>query len=100
MEVLPDLKNFGIGIFGNQADALRGLNIEMPAKTAGEIENVNIIEGYAVVLEQNFGAGNVRALGLREFVDIAFADILDRRWSAFARARICASSWFDSGRGS
>ena len=41
---VADLKDFRIGNVRNQADALRGLNVQMAAKSAREIKNIRVIE--------------------------------------------------------
>ena len=72
---LPTCTIFASGRFGNQPDALRRLDLQMPPETAGQIEDIDVVEVDAVVAEHHLQARDIRALGLRQFVDIAFQEV-------------------------
>ena len=46
----------------------------MPPEPACEIKHIHVLKRHAVILKKNLQAGDVCALGLREFVDVAFGE--------------------------
>src|SRR5689334_12676552 len=59
----------------DQADALRGRYLEVAPESAREIEDVDGIEVHAVTVEHHLQSGDVRALGLRQLVDVALEKV-------------------------
>ena len=63
------------GKIWNEADALGRFHADMPAKAAGEKEDFDLVEIDAVFAEDGVQTRGVGALGLREFVDVAFQEV-------------------------
>src|ERR1035438_2588683 len=57
---------------GNQPDAARGVYLQVAAEPAGQIEYLDLVEADAVLAAHHLQARYVRALGLRQLVDVAF----------------------------
>src|ERR1700683_3569294 len=47
----------------------------MAAKAAGEIKNIKVFVSNPVLIENDVQAGDVRAFGLRQFVNVALGEI-------------------------
>src|ERR1043166_2790459 len=58
----------------DEADAARGVRLEMAAESAGEVEDVDVLHVDAVRFADDPQAGNVRALGLREFARVVLGE--------------------------
>src|SRR6185437_3811628 len=69
------LNDFFVGNVGNHSDAFGGFNVQMPAKSAGEIKQIHVVEGNVVVVKNHAEARDIGALGLGKFVDVAFGEI-------------------------
>ena len=52
-----------------------GVDVEVPAEAAGQIEDVDLVEVDAVAREDDVQAGDVGALGLRQLVDVALQEV-------------------------
>ena len=63
------------GKIRNEADALGRFHADMPAKAAGEIEDLDLVEIDAVFAEDGVQTRGVGALGLRQFIDVAFEKV-------------------------
>src|ERR1700733_9068300 len=50
---------------GNEAYALGSFNIEMPPKSARQVENLDVVEINAIAAEDGVQTGDVSSLGLR-----------------------------------
>ena len=72
---VPDLHNLRAVDVGNQADPFGGVDVQVAAEAAGQVEHVELVETDAVVIEDDVQAGDVGALGLRQFVDVAFGEV-------------------------
>src|SRR5581483_11172969 len=72
---IADLDNFRVRNIGNEPNALRRFDVQMPPKAASQVKNVDIVEANAILIENDAQAGHVRALGLGEFVDVALGEI-------------------------
>jgi hypothetical protein len=44
MAALPTCTIFESAMFGNQADALGGVDLQVPPEAAGEVEDVDVVE--------------------------------------------------------
>ena len=52
-----------------------GVDLQMPSESAGEIKHIDVVEVDAVIAEHRLQPGDVRPLGLRELVHVAFEKI-------------------------
>ena len=71
---LPTWTIFASGMFGISPMRRDASTLEMPAEPAGEVEDVDVVEADAVVVEDDLQAGDVRALGLGQLVHVAFEE--------------------------
>src|SRR5207253_4778771 len=71
---IADLHDLLIRDVRNQTDALGRVDAQVPAEPAGEVEDLDLVEVNAVILEDDLQAGDIGALRLRQLVHIALEE--------------------------